>query len=84
MPSSSKQHKQAVTLSSVDPVKALVFTAVLNGIAAVPLLFLILKIGSNEKIMGQFKSRWLSNSLLWITFVVMGAAALSLFFTLKS
>jgi len=34
--------------------------------------------------MGQFKSRWLSTSLLWITFIVMGAAAIALFFTLKS
>jgi len=73
-----------INFVGIDPVKALVFTAVLNGVSAVPLLFLILKIAANEKIMGQFKSRWLSTSLLWITFIVMGAAAIALFFTLKS
>ncbi|MDB5010053.1 MAG: iron transporter [Mucilaginibacter sp.] len=66
----------------IDPVKALVYTAVLNGIAAVPLLFLIVKISANEKIMGEFKSGWLSKALLWLTFAVMGAAAVALVFTL--
>ena len=73
-----------INFVGIDPVKALVFTAVLNGVAAVPLLFLIVRIASNEKIMGQYKSGWLSKSLLWITFIVMGAAAIALFFTLKS
>src|ERR1700761_5030865 len=73
-----------INFVGIDPVKALVYAAVLNGVAAVPLLFLILRIAASEKIMGQFKSRWLSTGLLWITFVVMGAAAIALFFTLKS
>jgi Mn2+/Fe2+ NRAMP family transporter len=68
----------------IDPVKALVYAAVLNGVAAVPLLFLILKIASNEAIMGEFKSRWLSKTILWITFIAMGAAALGMFYTVFS
>jgi NRAMP (natural resistance-associated macrophage protein)-like metal ion transporter len=66
----------------VDPVKALVYAAVLNGVAAVPLLFLILKIASNEKIMGEFKSKWPSTTILWITFIAMGAAAIGMFYTI--
>jgi len=66
----------------VDPVKALVYAAVLNGVAAVPLIFLILHISSNEKIMGEFKSRWLSKTILWITFIAMGAAAFAMFYTI--
>ncbi|MGZ3756898.1 MAG: NRAMP family divalent metal transporter [Mucilaginibacter sp.] len=66
----------------IDPVKALVYTAVLNGVAAVPLLFLIVKISTSEKIMGEFKSGWLSKALLWFTFAFMGAAAIALFFTI--
>ncbi|HEY4325212.1 MAG TPA: Nramp family divalent metal transporter [Mucilaginibacter sp.] len=68
----------------IDPVKALVYAAVLNGVTAVPLLFLILKIASNEKIMGEFKSQWLSKTILWITFIAMGAAALGMFYTIFS
>ena len=66
----------------VDPVKALVYAAVLNGVAAVPLLFLVLKISSDEKIMGEFKSRWFSKSILWVTFIAMGAAVIALFYTM--
>jgi Mn2+/Fe2+ NRAMP family transporter len=71
-----------INFVGIDPVKALVYAAVLNGVAAVPLLFLILKIARNEKIMGQYKSGPLSNSLLWITFIAMGAAAVAMFFTI--
>jgi Mn2+/Fe2+ NRAMP family transporter len=65
----------------VDPVKALVYSAVLNGVAAVPLLFLIIRISSNLKIMGEYRSLWLSQTILWITFIAMGAAAVAMFFT---
>jgi len=71
-----------INFVGIDPVKALVYAAVLNGVAAVPLLFLIAKIGSNEKIMGEYKSGLLSSSLIWFTFVAMGAAAVAMFFTL--
>jgi len=71
-----------INFVGIDPVKALVFTAVLNGVSAVPLLFLIVKIVSSEEIMGEYKSGWLSKYLLWFTFVCMGAAAIAMFFTL--
>jgi NRAMP (natural resistance-associated macrophage protein)-like metal ion transporter len=71
-----------INFVGIDPVKALVFTAVLNGVAAVPLLFLIVKIASSDKIMGEFKSGWLSQTLLWFTFAFMGAASVAMFFTL--
>ena len=63
----------------IDPIKALVFTAVFNGVAAVPLVFLIAKIARSEKIMGEYRSKWLSNILVWTTFVAMGAAAVIMF-----
>ncbi len=66
----------------VDPVKALVFAAVLNGVAAVPLLFLVLKIAGDEKIMGEFKSKWVSKTILWITFIAMAGAAIAMFYTI--
>ncbi|HEY8930980.1 MAG TPA: divalent metal cation transporter [Mucilaginibacter sp.] len=65
----------------IDPVKGLVFAAVLNGVAAVPLLFLVLKISSDKKIMGEFKSGWLSKGVLWLTFIAMTAAAVAMFYT---
>lgn len=66
----------------IDPVKALIFTAVFNGVVAVPLVFIIGQIAANESIMGQYKSGKLSRILVATTFVLMLAAALTMFATL--
>jgi NRAMP (natural resistance-associated macrophage protein)-like metal ion transporter len=70
-----------INFIGIDPVKALVYAAVLNGVAAVPLLFLIARIAASEEIMGEYKSKKLSKTLLWITFLAMGAAAIAMFYT---
>ncbi|MCX6747452.1 MAG: divalent metal cation transporter, partial [Candidatus Nomurabacteria bacterium] len=61
-----------------DPIKALVFTAVFNGIAAVPLIYLIARISSNDKVMGEHTSGIFSRLGLWTAFGVMGVFALAL------
>ena len=66
----------------IDPIKALVFTAVFNGLTAVPLLFLIAKINSNEKILGEHKGGVWSQIFIWITFVVMAIAGIGLMYTI--
>lgn len=66
----------------INPIKALVFAAVFNGVTAVPLLFMINKINSNEAILGEYKGSRLSRSLIWITFAIMGLGALGMFYTL--
>lgn len=66
----------------IHPVKALVYSAVLNGVAAVPLIFLIIKISTSNRIMGEYKSGILSKIILWITFLGMGSAAIAMFFML--
>ena len=70
-----------INFIGIDPIKALVYTAVFNGVAAVPLIFIIGKIARNEKIMGEHKSGNISNILVWGTFIIMGAAAIAMFFT---
>jgi NRAMP (natural resistance-associated macrophage protein)-like metal ion transporter len=72
----------AINHVGIDPMKALVVTAVINGVVAVPLVFLVAKISSNEKIMGEYKSGMLSKTLVWLTFIVMSASALAMFVTL--
>ncbi|HEY8886794.1 MAG TPA: divalent metal cation transporter [Candidatus Microsaccharimonas sp.] len=62
----------------LDPIKALIFTAVLNGIAAVPLIFFIAKLSSREDIMGDYRSKFWSKLGLWAAFAVMGIFALLL------
>ena len=65
----------------LDPIKALIFTAVFNGIAAVPLLFVIAKIGNNEHIMGEYKNGHLSNFFVRLACAVMALAALVLLYS---
>ncbi|MFA5359526.1 MAG: Nramp family divalent metal transporter [Patescibacteria group bacterium] len=67
----------------IDPIKALVFTAVINGVVSVPLLFLINKIASDKKIMGRHKSGLLSKTLLWIAFTVVFLSSIAMFIALS-
>jgi Mn2+/Fe2+ NRAMP family transporter len=40
---------------SISPIKALEWSAVLNAIVAVPVMAILMRIATNEKIMGKFK-----------------------------
>lgn len=71
-----------INFIGINPMKALVFTAVFNGIAAVPLIFIIAKMARNKEIMGNHRSGALSNIFVWGTFIIMGLAAVAMFFTL--
>ncbi len=71
-----------INFVGIDPIKALVFAAVINGVVAVPLIFIIGLIAKNKNIMGEYKSGLLSNVLVWATFAGMGAAAIGMFLTL--
>lgn len=66
----------------LDPMRALVFTAVFNGIAAVPLLFLLGKINGDAGILGAYRGGPLSRALVWLTFAIMGLSAVALLYTL--
>jgi Mn2+/Fe2+ NRAMP family transporter len=65
----------------IDPFRALVFTAVFNGVAAVPLLYLIARINGSEEILaGQRGGAW-SRVFVWMTFGVMALSAVALLYT---
>jgi NRAMP (natural resistance-associated macrophage protein)-like metal ion transporter len=63
----------------INPIRALVLTAVINGVVAVPLLFLINRIASDKKIMGKYRSGRLSQTILWVAFLAMLLAAIAMF-----
>lgn len=70
----------AINFIGIDPIKALVFSAVFNGIAAVPLLLLIARIGNNKKIMGAHKNGIASNLFVRLAFIVMLSAVIFMFY----
>jgi Mn2+/Fe2+ NRAMP family transporter len=67
---------------NIDPIKALVATAIINGIVAPPILVLIALLARDAKVMGDQRSRRWSNTLVWTAAVVMGMAAVALVATL--
>jgi NRAMP (natural resistance-associated macrophage protein)-like metal ion transporter len=70
----------AINLLGINPIKALVFAAVFNGIAAVPLLFMIVRIGNNKNIVGKYTNSKISNFFVWCAFITMLAAGLVLLY----
>jgi NRAMP (natural resistance-associated macrophage protein)-like metal ion transporter len=70
-----------ISLLGIDPIKALVFTAIINGIVAPPMLALIALLGRDRTVMHEQTNGALSNVLLWFTTGVMTAAALGLLIT---
>ncbi|MDO9066509.1 MAG: Nramp family divalent metal transporter [Chloroflexota bacterium] len=72
----------AMNLIGINPIQALYYTAVLNGIVAPPLLLMIMLIGNNRSIMKSKVNGRLSNTLGWITTIAMSIAAVALLVTL--
>lgn len=70
----------SINFIGIDPIQALVFTAVFNGIAAVPLLWMISRVGNNRQIMGEYKNGFVSNIFVKLAFIVMLVAVLALFY----
>ena len=70
----------AMNLFRVDPIKALFWSAVLNGVAAVPLIAVIVFIASDANIMGKWRSSPLARVWGWATVGLMGAATLAMFY----
>jgi NRAMP (natural resistance-associated macrophage protein)-like metal ion transporter len=70
----------AMDLLRIDPIKALFWSAVLNGVAAVPLIGVIVWLASDAKLMGKWRSSRLAGAWGWAAFVLMGAAAAGMFY----
>ena len=68
-----------IQYSPISPMKALFWSAVINGIVAVPLMVVILLIASRKSVMGAFTSSRPILVLGWIGTAVMGLAAVLMF-----
>ena len=66
----------------IDPIKALIYSAIANGIAAPVILIFIVRISSNKKIMGEYKNGTITKILGWIATILMGVTAIAAIFSL--
>ena len=70
-----------INFVGINPIRALLLAAIINGFLAPPLLVAIMLVANNRHIMGdRVNGRW-SNILGWTTTVVMFVAALALVLT---
>lgn len=72
----------AINFLHIDPIQALIFTAVSNAVASVPLLWMIFKVGNNRNVMGDYKNGPLSNIGVLAAFALMAIATIVLFYSL--
>ncbi len=68
----------ALNFTKIDPIKALFWTAVINGVIAVPIMAVMMILGANPEVMGTFTIRRRLKILGWLATLIMGAAVLAM------
>ena len=61
-----------INFSSIDPIKALIYTAVIIGIISVTLIVVIMKIGNDKKILQERTNGKITNMVGWATVLTIG------------
>ncbi len=68
----------AMNFVHVNPIKALFWTAVINGVIAVPMLAAVMLVAARRRVMGEFAvSGWL-HAMGWLTTAVMAACVVGM------
>ena len=67
-----------LNFSPIDPIKALFWSAVINGIVAVPVMAIMMLMTHRRDVMGQFVLPWPLRGLGWLATAAMAATVLAL------
>jgi NRAMP (natural resistance-associated macrophage protein)-like metal ion transporter len=68
-----------IQYSPINPIKALFWSAVINGVVAVPLMAMVIILVSRKAVMGPYTMGKVLIALGWITTLLMGGAAVCMF-----
>jgi Mn2+/Fe2+ NRAMP family transporter len=71
----------AIGFTSIDPIKALFWSAVINGVTAAPIMVVTMFMAANPKVMGRFVVKGNLKLLGWLATATMVLAVLILFYT---
>ena len=71
----------ALNFTSLDPMRALVWSAEINGIIAVPIMAVMMLLASREDVMGKFIIRPRLRRLGWVATAVMAVTVVAMFGT---
>ncbi len=72
----------ALNFTSIDPIKALFWSAVINGVIAVPVMVVMMLMASNSEVMGQFVIGRRLKLLGWLATGVMALAVAGMMATI--
>ena len=72
----------ALDFTDIDPIKALVWSAIINGVIAVPIMAVMMRLAVMPDVMGPFVIKRRLRVLGWLATAVMAAAVVAMFATL--
>ena len=72
----------ALNFTPIDPIKALFWSAVINGVIAVPIMAVMMVLGSQRSVLGDFVIRKRLKRLGWLATAVMALAVGAMLVTL--
>jgi len=59
-----------ITFSHIDPIQALILAAVINAVVTVPILFIVMRLANDKKILEDKINTRFSNIIGWFTFAI--------------
>jgi Mn2+/Fe2+ NRAMP family transporter len=71
----------ALSVLNVDPMKALVWSAIINGVISVPIMAVLMVIGQSDRLMGKYTISRRHRFFGWMATVVMGVAVVLMLVT---
>ena len=74
----------ALNFTPIDPIKALFWSAVINGVVSVPVMVMMLLLGANADVMGRFTLTRGLKTAGWLATGVMAAAVTAMFVTMAT
>ena len=71
-----------MNFTAINPIKALYWSAVINGIVAVPVMLTLMLVTSRKDIMGPFVVTGWLRGIGWVATAVMAVAVMAMLITL--
>lgn len=68
-----------INLLGINTMQALYYAAVVNGVVAVPLIAIIIKLSSDKRIVGEHKTPKKWKAIAWMTFIFMAISVVMMF-----
>jgi Mn2+/Fe2+ NRAMP family transporter len=72
----------ALNFIGLDPIKALLYSAVANGVVAPIVLYFIVRISSNGEVMGNYANGPVKRTIGWLTILLMAVAGIAALLTI--